>query len=184
MTLNIVGGVFSTAEAAEKSVNELTDLGFTADDISIFAQDESQVENLEENSASEVTTNTEDRGSNAGKGLGYGALTGGILGGIAGLLAGGILISIPGAAPLAVAGAGTTGLAGLATGAVGGGIVGVLVGAGLPEEQAKEFEGYIEDDKIVVLVKVDESRAAEVEQSFTSADSEYTSTSVYEEPNN
>lgn len=180
MSLNIVGGVFSEVNSAEEAINDLRELGFTGEDISVFAQDESQVESLEEGStADEVTTNTEDRGSNAGKGLGYGALTGGILGGLAGLLAGGIAISIPGAAPLAVAGAGSTALAGIGTGAVGGGIVGVLVGAGLPEEQAKEFEEYIEDGNIVVLVKADESQKAEVEELLNNGNSKYTSTSVY-----
>ncbi len=179
MSLNIVGGVFSDVSGAENAIEDLRELGFSQEDISVFAQDESQVEALERGSASDVTTDTENRGGQAGKGLGWGALTGGILGGLAGLLAGGAAIAIPGAAPLVVAGAGSTALAGAATGAVGGGIVGVLVGAGLPEDQAQEFEEYIEDGKIVVLVKVDESQKEKVEESLNKSNSEHTSTSLY-----
>lgn len=178
MSLNIVGGVFSNATDAEAAVNNLKQLDVRDENISVFAQDESQVEALED---SEVTTDSEDRGSNAGKGLGWGALSGGILGGLAGLLAGGAAITIPGAAPLVVAGAGSTALAGAGAGAVGGGIIGVLVGAGLPEDQAKEFEGFIKDGKIVVLVKIDEAQRAEVENTLNNSKSENTSTSVYVE---
>lgn len=183
MSTSIVGGVFPNAKAVEAELHDLQDMGFSEKDISIFAQDESQLENIDQMvDSDDVTTNTEDRGSNAGKGLGWGALSGGVLGGLAGLLAGGVAITIPGAAPLAVAGAGATGLLGAGAGAVGGGIVGVLVGAGLPEEQAKEFEQFIEDGKIVVLVKVNDAQRAQVEDSFRKASSEYTSTSTYVEP--
>ncbi len=174
MSMNIVGGAFSSATEAEKAIQDLADLGFTKDDISVFAQDESQIEAIEENRDMDVTTNTEDRGSNAGKGLGWGALSGGILGGIAGLLAGGVALSIPGAAPLVVAGAGSTGLAGALSGIVGGGIIGVLVGAGLPEEQAKEYEEYIENGNIVVIVKVDDSQKQQVQDALNSGGSEHT----------
>lgn len=174
MSVNVIGGAYSDVTNAEKAIQKLKDSGFTNEDISVFAQDEDQVEALEEERDVDVTTNTEDRGSNAGKGLGWGALSGGVLGGLAGLLAGGIAVSIPGAAPLAVAGAGATGLTGLATGAVGGGIVGVLVGAGLPEEQAKEYEEFIEDGKVVVIVKVDDDQKDNAQAIMNDSGSEHT----------
>lgn len=179
MSTNIVGGVFSKVEEAEGAIRDLQELGFTKEDISIFAQDSDQVDAIENDTASEVTTNSEDRGSNAGKGLGYGALSGGVLGGLGGLIAEGALLTIPGIGPLAAAGPLATTLAGLGTGAVGGGIVGTLVGAGLPEEQAKEYEEYIKDGNIVVLVKVDEDQKEAVENSFRTAGS--VNTNMYEQ---
>lgn len=179
MSLNIVGGVFSTAKEAEKSIRDLHDLGFTEEDISVFAQDSDQVDKLNEDSDVDVTTDSEKRGSKSGKGLGLGALSGGVLGGLAGLVAEAALITIPGVGPLAAAGPLATTLAGLGTGAVGGGIVGALVGAGLPEDQAKEFEEYIKDGNIVVLLKVDESQKAEVERTFNQSGS--LNTSMYSE---
>lgn len=181
MSLNMVGGAFSDVTEAEKTIQELMDLGFTKDDISVFAQDEDQVEALEEDQDMEVTTNSEDRGSNAGKGLGWGALSGGILGGLAGLLAGGVAVAIPGAAPLAVAGAGATGLTGALTGAVGGGIVGALVGAGLPEKQAKEYEEFIEDGKVVAVVKVSEEQVEQARNAMDTGGSVHTTAYAVEE---
>lgn len=166
MSVDIVGGVFSTADEAEKAIRDLHDLGFTDEDISVFAKDSDQVEQIEEDTDADVTSDSENRGSQSGKGLGLGALSGGILGGLGGLIAEAALLTIPGIGPLAAAGPLATTLAGLGTGAVGGGIVGALVGAGLPEDQAKEFEGYIKDDKIVVLLKVDDNQRADVERTF------------------
>ncbi len=171
MSLNVVGGVFSTAEEAERAIRDLHDLGFTDEDISVFAQDSDQIDHIEDDTEVEVTSDSEERGSQSGKGLGLGALSGGVLGALGGLIAEVALISIPGIGPLAAAGPLATTLAGLGTGAVGGGIVGALVGAGLPEDQAKEFEEYIKDGKIVVLLKVDDSQRAEVERAFNSSGS-------------
>lgn len=181
MSINVIGGAYSDVLNAEKAIQNLVDMGFSDKDISVFAQDEDQVEGLEEERDVDVTTNTENRGSNAGKGLGWGALSGGLLGGLAGLIAGGIAVSIPGAAPLAVAGAGATGLTGLATGAVGGGLVGVLVGAGLPEEQAKEYEEFIEDGKVVVVVKVDDAQKEKAQDIINDSGSEHTTAYVAED---
>lgn len=181
MSLNMVGGAFNDVVEAEKTIQGLLDAGFTRDDISVFAQDEDQVEALEQVNDMEVTTNTENRGSNAGKGLGWGALSGGILGGIAGLLAGGIAVTIPGAAPLVVAGAGSTALTGALTGIVGGGVVGALVGAGLPEEQAKEYEEFIEDGKVVVVVKVSEEQKQLAQDAMNSGGSQHTTVYAVEE---
>lgn len=174
MSVNIIGGAYSDVTNAEKAIQDLVDMGFTDEDISVFAQDEDQIDALEEDRDVDVTTNTEERGSNAGKGAGYGALSGGVLGGLAGLIAGGIAVSIPGAAPLAVLGAGATGLTGLATGAVGGGVVGALVGAGLPEEQAKEYEEFIEDGKVVVVVKVSDDQKERARDIMNDSGSEHT----------
>lgn len=181
MSINVVGGAYSNVTNAESAINDLMDMGFTKEDISVFAQDDEQIEALEDGQDVDVTTNTENRGSNAGKGAGYGALSGGLLGGLAGLLAGGIAVTIPGAAPLAVAGAGATGLAGLATGAVGGGIVGALVGAGLPEEQAKEYEEFIEDGKVVVVVKVSDEQNKRAQDIMNDSGSEHTTSYVSED---
>lgn len=167
MSTTIVGGVFSTVEEAENTIKELQKIGFTKDDISIFAKDSDKTDELIQDTDVEVTTNREDRGKNTGKGVGIGALSGGILGGLGGLIAEALLVTIPGVGPLAAAGPIATTLAGLGTGAVGGGIVGALVGAGIPEKQAQAYADYIEDGKIVILLEVDESQKDDVYKVYT-----------------
>lgn len=181
MSTKFVGGVFSTVEEAERAIRELNNIGFTKDDISVFAKDSDQVNNLEDDTDMDITTDSENRGKNSGKGAGLGALSGGVLGGIVGLIAETALLTIPGIGPLAAAGPLATTLAGLGTGAVGGGIVGALVGAGIPEDQAKEYEAYLEDGKIIVLVEADESQQDSVYRTFT--DSNSLNTSMYEPDN-
>lgn len=179
MSTKIVGGVFGTVEEAERTIRELQGLGFTKEDISVFAKDSDSVQDLEDHTDVDATTDKEDRGKNSGKGAGIGALSGGVLGGIVGLIAETALLTIPGIGPLAAAGPLATTLAGLGTGAVGGGIVGALVGAGIPEDQAKEYEKYLEDGNIVVLLEVDENQQNEVYRVFI--DSGSLNTNMYDQ---
>lgn len=168
MEKRLIGGVFSNANDAEAAIRELQDLNFDKDDISIFAKDDDQVDQIEDDTSQHVEGNDSGRGKNAGKGLGLGALSGGVLGGIAGLIAEVGLIAIPGIGPLAAAGPLATTLAGLGIGAGGGGIVGALVGAGMPEDEAKEYEAYLKDDNIVVMVEVEPERVDTVYKTFES----------------
>lgn len=179
MSTKIIGGVFSTVEEAEATIRELQKIGLTQEDITVFAQDSDKVDSIEADTDVDVTTNKENRGSNSGKGAGIGALSGGVLGGLGGLIAEAMLLTIPGVGPLAAAGPLATTLAGLGTGAVGGGLVGALVGAGLPEEQAKEYENYLKDGKIVVLLDVDEAQQQSVQKIFIQSGS--LNTSMYDQ---
>lgn len=75
------------------------------------------------------------------------------MGGVTGLLAGIGALAIPGIGPILAAGPIVATLTGVAVGAGAGGLVGGLIGLGIPEDEAKEYEGYVESGKILVLVE-------------------------------
>jgi hypothetical protein len=81
-----------------------------------------------------------------------GGATGGAIGGALGALAGAGLLVIPGLGPFLAAGPIMAGLAGLGAGSVVGGIAGALVGMGLPEYEAKRYEGHVQNGGILMSV--------------------------------
>ncbi|MGM0846204.1 MAG: general stress protein [Bacillota bacterium] len=167
MKKSIIGGVFRNKDEASRAIEALHDMGYTKEDISIFAKDKDDVKGIEHETNADVTEKDSGRGKNAGKGFGIGAGTGGVLGGIAGIIAEVGLLAIPGIGVLAAAGPLATALSGAAIGAGGGGLVGALTGAGIPEEHAKEYEKYLNKGNIVVLVEADEDREEKVYGHFS-----------------
>ena len=95
--------------------------------------------------------------SKAPEGAATGAASGGLLGGTLGLLAGIGALAIPGVGPFIAAGPIMGALAGLGVGAASGGMVGGLVGYGMPEYEAKRYEGRIKDGGVLVSVHCDDS---------------------------
>ncbi|MFC2949873.1 low temperature-induced protein [Virgibacillus sediminis] len=172
MDKKIIGGVFSSVDTTERAIRELKNHGYGANDISVFAQDKNKVNVIEDETNTGVSTNDEGRGKNAGKGAGIGAASGGVLGGLGGLVAGLGMLAIPGIGQIAAAGPLVSALTGAGVGAGGGGIVGALVGAGIPEEHAKQYEGYLKDGKIIVLVEADEETENNVYRTFLSNETE------------
>ncbi|SDJ35856.1 general stress protein [Salimicrobium halophilum] len=168
MTSHLIGGVFSHVGDAERAIQGLTNHGYKANDISVFAQDKHKVNVLEDETKTSVTSNKGGRGENAGKGAGIGAASGGVLGGLSGLVVGLGLLAIPGVGQIAAAGPLASALTGAGVGAGGGGIVGALVGMGMPKEQAKQYEGHLKDGKIIVLVEAAENHAEKVYRTFMS----------------
>jgi hypothetical protein len=66
---------------------------------------------------------------------------------------GGLLVRlVPGLGPFLAAGPIMAGLAGLGAGSVVGGIAGALVGMGLPEYEAKRYEGHVQNGGILMSV--------------------------------
>lgn len=175
MDKKIIGGVFSDVATTEKVIHELKNHGYSSGDISIFAHDKSKVDVLEDETNTGVTTNDEGRGKNAGKGAGIGAASGGVLGGLGGLVTGLGLLTIPGIGQIAAAGPLAAALTGGAVAAGGGGIIGALVGLGMPEEQAKQYEGFLKKGKIIVLVEADKENENEVYGTFLRHDTENSS---------
>lgn len=177
MEKTVVGGVFKSSEGALNAIERLRDIGFDSHDISVMAKDKDKVNEIDENTDADVIDESSKRGSHAGKGLGIGAGTGGVLGGIVGLIAEVGLLTIPGIGVLAAAGPLATTLSGLAIGATGGGLVGALTGAGIPEENAKEYEKYLKDGNILLLVDIDDEQRDEIQRIFS--DSHSVTTDVY-----
>ena len=93
-----------------------------------------------------------------------GAGAGGVLGGTLGLLAGIGALAIPGFGPFIAAGPLLAALSGAAAGATVGGVTGALVGMGIPEIEAKRYEGKIKGGNILISVhseNSDEQKRAE-----------------------
>ncbi|WP_050182207.1 general stress protein [Domibacillus robiginosus] len=166
MALKIVGGVFHEHEAVIKVIEELKLKGYSIDDISVFAKSSKDVRDIEHETNAEITTDSSERLEHAERGAGIGALSGGLLGGSLGAILGAGLIAIPGIGPIVAAGPIVAGLTGAGVGLGSGGIIGALAGAGISEEKAKEYERYLKEGNIVVLVDAKENHEAEINQIF------------------
>jgi hypothetical protein len=140
-------GVFHTEQEAINAVDGLKRQGYRAEEISVLARDKGEMSDI-----IEVT------GSKAPDGMAAGAVTGGTLGGIGGILLGMGALAIPGVGPFVAAGPIVAGLTGLAAGAGAGVLVGGLIGLGIPEEEAKRYNQYLEDGHILVLVDANSER--------------------------
>jgi hypothetical protein len=138
--------IFPSRSAAEQALNQLTAAGFSSQDVSVLMADRSGTKDF----ATEKNTKTPE-GTTTGVGVG------GAVGGTIGLLAGIGAIAIPGVGPLIAAGPLMGARAGLGVGGTVGGIVGALVGMGIPEYEAKRYEGRVNDGGTLVSVHCDSS---------------------------
>ncbi|WP_138493873.1 general stress protein [Paenibacillus pinistramenti] len=145
MTRKIVG-VFETEQEAAAAVAALVQQGYNAEGISVLSRDRSSSEEL-----------AEETGTKAADGAAAGAAAGSALGGVTGLLAGLGLLAIPGLGPILAGGPLAGALAGALFGAGAGGLVGGLAGLGIPEDEAREYESYVNEGKILVLVDEEEA---------------------------
>src|SRR5271165_2514069 len=138
--------IFPTRAAAESAVDRLTAGGFLNEDVSVLMADQESSREF----ATEKNTKAPE-GTTAGVGVG------GAVGGTLGLLAGIGAIAIPGVGPLIAAGPIMATLAGLGVGGAVGGVVGALVGMGIPEYEAKRYEGRVKDGGSLLSVHCDTS---------------------------
>jgi hypothetical protein len=150
-----VFGIYSTIERADNATEILVRSGFSASDISALLPD-----NL---GTKAIGT---EKATKAPEGAATGASSGAVLGGTLGLLAGIGALAIPGVGPLIAAGPIMAALAGIGVGGAVGGFTGALIGLGIPEYEAKRFEGRIQKGAILLSVHCDTSdeikRAKEV----------------------
>jgi hypothetical protein len=142
-----VFGIYSNTNIAENAVEQLLAVGFSNSDISILAPDDETTHSF----AHEMNTK-------APEGATAGAATGGVIGGALGLLAGIGALAVPGIGPLIAAGPIVGALAGLGAGGTVGGIVGALAGMGIPEYEAKRFEGAVKKGGTLLSVHCDSSQ--------------------------
>ncbi|MBV8732449.1 MAG: DUF3341 domain-containing protein [Acidobacteriia bacterium] len=139
-------GIYRTRAEAEQGVEALLAQGFRNEDISVL---------LPENLGTKDFAH--EKHTKAPEGTTTGAGTGAVIGGVLGLLAGVGALAIPGLGPFIAAGPIMGALAGLGTGGVVGGIIGALVGMGIPEYEAKRYEGMIKEGGILLSVHCDNS---------------------------
>jgi len=141
-----VFGIYKTVDQAEQTVNRLVAAGFTNDDISVL---------LPDNESTRKFAHKKD--TKAPEGTATGATAGGVVGGALGLLAGIGALAIPGVGPLIAAGPIMGALAGVGVGGAVGGLIGALVGMGIPEYEAKRYEGRVKEGGILISVHCDTS---------------------------
>ena len=141
-----VFGIYRSTTAADQGANALVAAGFRNDDISVLVPDQA--------STRELGT---EKATKAPEGAATGAAAGGALGGTLGLLAGIGALAIPGLGPFIAAGPIVGALAGLGAGGAVGGFAGALVGMGIPEYEAKRYEGRVKDGGVLLSVHCDTS---------------------------
>ncbi|BAB72760.1 general stress protein [Anabaena sp. FACHB-709] len=153
-------GVFPHRRDAEAALTELRDAGFSMNQVSLIAKDNSG------NKTTGAGANL-DQGNKADEGAKAGAATGGGLGALGGLLVGLGALAIPGVGPVIAGGAAATAiattLAGGALGAAAGGIVGGLVGLGIPEDKARVYSDRFQRGDYLIIVDGTESEIQHAE---------------------
>jgi len=142
-----VVGVFRTRPEAERAIDALLNSGFTRNQISVLMRGKEESE--------QFARDTGIKETHAAEGAGTGAGIGAVAGGAAGILAGLGLLAIPGIGPLLAAGPIAAGLGGAVAGGAAGGVIGALVGLGIPETEAKRYEGEVKQGHILVTVQCD-----------------------------
>jgi ActD protein len=139
-------GIYSTKAALEEGIQALRDANFRREDISVLYPDNEGTKDL-----------AHEKASKAPEGASAGAGTGAVIGGVLGWLAGIGAIAVPGIGPFIAAGPIMTALAGVGAGGLIGGITGTLIGLGIPEYEAKRYEGRIKSGGILISVHCDDS---------------------------
>jgi hypothetical protein len=141
-----VFGIYKSRAQAEQAVDSLQSAGYRSDDISVLMPDQQSSEEF-----------AHEKNTKAPEGTTTGVATGGAIGGTLGLLAGIGSLAIPGVGPFIAAGPIMGALAGIGAGGAIGGLVGALVGMGIPEYEAKRYEGSVKDGGILLSVHCDDS---------------------------
>jgi len=139
-----VFGIYRSAEQAERTVDALVQAGFSNNDISVLLPDTKSSKDF-----------AHEKHTKAPEGTTTGVAAGGAIGGTLGLLAGIGALAIPGVGPFIAAGPIMGALAGIGAGGAVGGLVGALVGMGIPEFEAKRYEGRIKEGGVLLSVHCD-----------------------------
>lgn len=140
--------VFCTATTAQTDsiINKLKSAGFSSNDISVLMADKAGTRDFAMNNSTKAP-------EGAATGAGTGAVVGGALGWLAGIGA----LAIPGLGPFIAAGPIMAALSGAAVGGSIGGLTGALVGMGIPEYEAKQYEGKVKSGSSLISVHSEDS---------------------------
>ena len=141
-----VFGIYTNRSGLEEGINAFRAANFRPEDISVLFPENVGNKDFAHEKASKAP-------EGAAAGAGSGAIVGGVLGWLAGVGA----IAIPGVGPFLAAGPIMGALAGMGAGGTAGGLIGALAGAGIPEYEAKRYEGMIREGGILVSVHCDNS---------------------------
>ena len=139
-------GIYHDEASLRNGVNTLEREGFRVTDISVLFPGNVGTKDF-----------AHEKGTKAPEGAAAGAGSGAVVGGVLGWLAGVGSIAIPGVGPFIAAGPIMAALAGMGLGGTAGGMIGALAGAGIPEYEAKRYEGMIKNGGILISVHCDDS---------------------------
>src|SRR5579862_8047736 len=152
-------GIVNSREQAESALENLRAAGIPAEAISVLLPDKSGTRDF-----------AHQHNTKAPEGAVAGAGAGGAIGGTLGLLAGIGALAVPGLGPFIAAGPLMAALSGAAAGAAVGGVAGALVGMGIPEYEAKSYEGKLREGNILIAVHTEtEDERALVREVFKGA---------------
>jgi hypothetical protein len=146
-----VFGIYATPHTAEAAVDHLLAKGFSNAAISVLLPDDESTRAF-----------AHEKNTKAPEGTATGVTAGGVVGGTLGLLAGIGTLAIPGVGPLIAAGPIMATLAGVGVGGAVGGLIGALVGMGIPEYEAKRYEGAVKDGGTLLSVHCDTSEQVDL----------------------
>jgi hypothetical protein len=141
-----VFGIYPSVGLAERAVDTLLRSGYPNGAISVLLPDDDSTRDF-----------AHKKDTKAPEGTTTGVTAGGVIGGTLGVLAGIGAIAIPGVGPFIAAGPIMGGLAGLGVGGAVGGLIGALIGMGIPEYEAKRYEGRVKNGGVLLSVHCDTS---------------------------
>jgi hypothetical protein len=141
-----VFGIYPDQLTAEDAVENLKDAGFRNTDISILFPDNSGNKDF-----------AHEKSTKAPEGAVTGGASGAVIGGALGWLVGIGALAIPGIGPFVAAGPIMGMLGGIGVGSTLGGLTGALIGLGIPEYEAKRYEGRIRRGGILLSVHCDDA---------------------------
>jgi hypothetical protein len=141
-----VFGLYKDRSAVENAVDVLKTSGFSNNDVSVLFADNKGTRSF-----------AHEKDTKAPEGATAGAGTGAVVGGTLGWLVGIGSLAIPGVGPFIAAGPIMAALAGAGVGSVVGGISGALIGLGIPEYEAKRYEGFVKVGGILLSVHCNDS---------------------------
>jgi len=162
MSTKSVFCIATSRDQADRIVTRLKNEHFSNNDISVLFPDKETTRDF-----------AHEKNTKAPEGAVAGAGTGGVLGGALGWIVGIGALAIPGVGPFIAAGPIMAALSGAAIGAAAGGIVGGLIGMGVPEIEAKRYEGKIKAGNLLISVHTENSaEITKAKDIFTSAGAE------------
>src|ERR1022692_4735052 len=139
--------ITTSREQANRIVDQLKAADFSNNDISVLFPDKGTTRDF-----------AHEKNTKAPEGAVAGAGTGGVIGGALGWIAGIGALAIPGVGPFIAAGPIMAALSGVAVGAAVGGIAGGLIGLGIPEIEAKRYEGKVKAGNLLISVHTEDSK--------------------------
>ena len=138
--------ITTSLEQADRIVDQLKNANFSNNDISVLFPDKDGTRDF-----------AHEKHTKAPEGAATGAGTGGVIGGTLGWIVGIGALAIPGVGPFIAAGPIMAALSGAAIGAATGGIAGGLIGLGIPEMEAKRYEGKVKAGNLLISVHTENS---------------------------